>query len=509
MKEEQVDQLLYDARDHIPVDESLKKNLRNSFRKKRKPIWQNIWLYGAAVAAIIIFSLFQGQGGNFQEKTVSASTLKITNALSFLNIGSGEITEMAHKDGHLYISTINGVYLYEQDGMKEISKELAEDIFIEDDNMQVFERDGKIITLKNDKEQIIDNGTEPSVSKDGLYIAYVKEVNGVKDVWISDMNGETKKKVTTNPALYNYMSPEWSSVDRGLFVMKQRNQDESGQFQIMKVDLGEKALNAEQTVSQFLQALIVRDDDYAKSFMEHAPEILTISNPHQTGYRILSADEKDGSATVKAEVTWSYTANAYSMISTYEFKLASNENGYTITQVTELNNKELTLDASTGKVKLNGDEILFSFSDVPTDNIQSSNYRISSFVLNQEGNQVIFTIQEMQDGTHQAAVDLFTFDLTNKTFTFLDKVKLAEVEKSIGISEMSLDESGKYLALDVFLDEPPFSPYMLVYDLDQKKQVAEFSKTTSQFWQGNQLLMQKMEDEQLVMLHWFDPLSKN
>ena len=98
----------------------------------------------------------------------------------------------------------------------------------------------------------------------------------------------------------------------------------------MKVELGKQKLTAEHTVERFLQALVVRDDDYAKSLMEDPPEFLTYSNPHFIGYRILDAENKENNVYVKAEVYRADTARPYYSVSQYEFKLKKEKNRYII-----------------------------------------------------------------------------------------------------------------------------------------------------------------------------------
>jgi hypothetical protein len=53
-------------------------------------------------------------------------------------------------------------------------------------------------------------------------------------------------------------------------------------------------LTNEETVKRFLQALILRDDDYTKSMMANPPELLTYSNPHITVYKIVSSGSENG-----------------------------------------------------------------------------------------------------------------------------------------------------------------------------------------------------------------------
>jgi hypothetical protein len=588
MDEEKVVTLLYQLRDEIKVDETLKGNLRKTFGKKRAPIWKKIGMYGVAAAIILVSFLLV----DLKPKPVDANSLKITNTLSFYNLGSGEVTAMTHHNGNLYLSfDKKGIFIYTSNGLEKISEETATDLsidasgenvlfsangsvaildlktnkkkmlldnsnntryshpvwkdsqtifvtkesgnkqemiewnlqnqkeqvvvegknpsYFEKNQQLVFERDGKVILKeKGGPKKIVDSGTEPSISQDGHYIAYVKESNGIEDVWVKDIDLKTDRKVTTNLDTngYHYFSPVWSSTDRGLFVLKQRS---TGPAQMMKIDLGEKELDAQQTVNRFLQALIVRDDDYAKTMMKTPPEILTISNPHQTGYQILSSGkEKDGVVHVQAEVTWSYTANPYYKMSTYDFELMHGENGYVISQVTELKSKELKPEVNTDHIQLiEGDkkETLFSISDIPKKMLKDSHTRLASLALDPNENKILFTIQEVRDDSNQATVNLISYDRKSKSFTFIDRIDSIDGHKNIGVSGMSLSGSGKYAALDLFIDEPPYSAHVYVYYLQEGKQLKQLNQTHTYFWQDNQLLLEKIEEDQSTILQRFDP----
>jgi hypothetical protein len=588
MEDEKVVKLLYQLRDEIKVDETLKRNLRQSFEKKRMPLWRKIGMYSVA-AAIILFSFLLV---DLKPKPVDANALKITNSLSFYNLGSGKITAMTDHNGTLYLSLDKkGVFIYSANGLKKISDEATDNLsidangenllysangsvvsldlktnqkkvelnstsaihydhpvwkdnqtifvtkdsgikqeiiewnlqtnnekvvtngknpaYLEQTQLLVFERNGKILMKEKDgSEKIADTGTEPDVSKDGHYLAYVKESNGIDDVWVKDIDLKTNRKVTTNldSNSYHYFSPVWSSTDRGLYVLKQRNEYPA---QITKIDLGEKELDAKQTVSRFLQAIIVRDDDYAKTMMKTPPEILTISNPHQTGYQIIDiGKEKNGVVHVQAEVTWSYTANPYYKISTCDFELMHGKNGYIISQVTEIKSKEIKPEINTNTVQLiEGDkkETLFSLSDIPRKMLKDSHIRLSSLALNPNENKILFTVQEMQDDSNQAAVNLISYDIKNKLFTFIDRIEAIDGHKNIGVSGMSVSGSGDYAALDLFLDEAPYTAHVYVYNLQQEEQMKQFKQTHTYFWQDNLLYMQKIEDDYSNILQKFDP----
>lgn len=75
--------------------------------------------------------------------------------------------------------------------------------------------------------------------------------------------------------------------------MKKRNDGENGPAKIMKIELSEQSSTEIETVKSYLQALMVRDDDFAKSLLKDQPEFLTYSNPKQIGFQILETTKKN------------------------------------------------------------------------------------------------------------------------------------------------------------------------------------------------------------------------
>ncbi|MGB9809542.1 MAG: hypothetical protein ACPLSA_05815 [Caldanaerobacter sp.] len=184
--------------------------------------------------------------------------------------------------------------------------------FVKNADAIVFERDNKIIykNLKDGSEKIIDEGKRPSVSPNGYYIAYEKNelkkekmgdiefsVN-MNNIWIADASSlATKKQVTLNvpkslppeisekeiknyitTTLYSYYWPVWSSDSKSIFVLKNLNEDIRGNImQLMKIELGTQTLSPEEVVKKFLQAIIVRDEDFARVLMKNPPTIMTVS----------------------------------------------------------------------------------------------------------------------------------------------------------------------------------------------------------------------------------------
>lgn len=102
---------LYELRNEIEVDTDLKKQLRKTFVKKsRTRKWKNAWIPLLAAASLFLAFLLSNEQ---VPQHVKASSLKIANAISFLDIGSGEITAYTYHDGRLYLSLEGrGIFVY-------------------------------------------------------------------------------------------------------------------------------------------------------------------------------------------------------------------------------------------------------------------------------------------------------------------------------------------------------------------------------------------------------------
>jgi hypothetical protein len=533
-----------------------------------------------------------------QTKHVKAQELNVTNAVSFFDIGRGNITSVVHDHGHLYVSIRDqGIFLYTESGLTKLTESESDSlsfdsegstllfsqgghivqlnvkigkekiifngsasvqyeqpvwknknemyatkkrdnqeqivhisletkkerviadgshpVLIEQNEQLVYEHNGNVmVKMESSETQLVDKGTDPSVSEDGRYISYVKKENGISNVWIIDADLKTKKKITTNipmeasnkqKGVYQYSSPVWDSGKRQLYVMKKNNRNEEiQQVQLMKIELSHEKLTAEETIERYLQALVVRDDDYAKSLMENPPEFLTYSNPHQTGYHVLQAEERGDSVYVQAELYREDTARPYYSVTTYKFELRKGGNGYIIHRTDEVDVKELSADDMNDLKMISGEkqESLFTLQDVPKQQIKTDNIRLASLVWNQKKDQIIFSIQEMNE---VPGVTLWIYDRKNKQFTFLDRIDSINKKKNIVMIGMALSQDGRYLALDLDAgDNHNPRTSVLMYDLEKGKRSAQLDQAHSVFWQGDHFLFERLTDQQ-AMLYSFHP----
>ncbi|MEK3937138.1 hypothetical protein MKY41_17675 [Sporosarcina sp. FSL W7-1349] len=378
--------------------------------------------------------------------------------------------------------------------------------FVTKEQKLVFHRDGKILLyeLKKGDEEIVDDGKSPSISNDENYISYVKTSSGVEDVWIADLDLETKKKVTTNPppryestekAIYRYQSPIWGEEERQLYVMKTRIDGDHEPVQIMKIELSDEEMTATQTVKSFLQALVVKDDDYAMGLMKNPPAFLTYSNPRQIGFQIIGVKEQQQSATVEAEVDWTDTALPYYQITTYEFALVKEKGRFVINQVKEMPQIELSANDQNQIQLAKGEnkEIIFSLQDVPQAFIADENVRFSSLVITHDEKTVIFSLQ----GEEQVVV--LAFDRETKSFNLLTAIPDAVM------TQLALDSTGRYVAADYYTNSSGSN--LTLFDVAKGKQIVQFADTYSVLWRGNRLIVQEVAESH-ALLYEYDPQTE-
>lgn len=571
MDSDKIEKHLHELKNEIFVDQDFKKQLRQTFvKKKRSKFHQRAW-FSALVAAAIFFAVFFS---DYRIQEINASAFNIHNAISFFDVGRGEITSHTYDGETLYVSIKNeGIYSYSSNGYVKITEDTADsltysphlesllftqdgDIFIyhvktklkekimsgsysqivaqssqiiyatevfEDEltilelnlktnkekviskgshpsfnkkeNKIVFERDGEIIIRDHKgKEIVADIGKDPSVSKDGSYISYIKENAGFEDVWIIDFNLETKRKVTTNPpsrdnkkvGIYKYQSPVWGSGDRSIYVLKKNSNEETSR--IMMISLSEKEKTSIETVESYLQSLIIRDDDYAMSLMDHPPEFLTYANPHQIGYLIRSLVEDGDLAKVTADVYWTDTALPFYQITTFEFSLHRKDGHYSIKSITEKGIKEISA-FNNEQVQLfdNGQAIddFFHLYDIPKSLMSSENIRISSLVISHNGKDIIFSLQEMD---HGSSVTILKYEIETKSFSILTTISSEKDEDTV-MEQISMNSTGQYIAVDVTIGE---NSKVVVLDLTDGKKVQQFNNHHTVFWQKDFLLMEEI-----------------
>lgn len=456
--------------------------------------------------------------------------------------------------------------IYEMDLQNKAVKELAagsHPSYVRGTGIIVFEREQKIISknLTDGKEVTVDNGRFPMVSPDGNYVAYVKTehrdrnagegVNAkisedISNVWIADAGDyQTKKRVTANypfeftdvdqwlkslkpsavpqvlslSGRYTYYEPVWSSDSNSLYVLK--NAEGSG-MRLVKIDFTTVKQTPRDTVSRFLQALVVRDDDYAKSLMKNPPDILTVSNPHQVGYKILNSGQEEGRQYVDAEIYAQYTANPDYYITLARFYLSLGENGYIIDRMDSGESLTVTTDINQTGIYLTKDgekQLLFKDSDIPAQYATPGSHRFASLAYDRQTANLVFAVQVLQDAARQqkASVKILNYNLNTKEFKLIDHITTVNNKFNAGVESLVIDDSGQYAAVNVFsADDTTYASHTFVYDLKTHARIklenlfrdTDIGSVHTNFWKDGSLVFTLSSTGQ-YMGYVYNPESKD
>ncbi|AAM23614.1 Tol biopolymer transport system component [Caldanaerobacter subterraneus subsp. tengcongensis MB4] len=396
--------------------------------------------------------------------------------------------------------------------------------FVKTEDAIVFERDNKIIykNLKDGSEKIIDEGKNPSVSPNGYYIAYekyepkkekVEDMNvtvSMNNIWIADAASfTTKKQVTLNvpkrippevlkekiqnyvtSSLYTYYWPVWSSDSKSIFVLKNLNEDIRGNtMQLMKIELSREELTPEEVVKKFLQAIIVRDEDFARVLMKNPPQMMTMSNPHPVAYEILGSGTEDGKPYVDASLTYGYIMNGYCSVNKSRYYLSPDSNGYIIDSIKDLGTVEfIEKNGTFYKIENNVETKLFDSGEIPKEILPDNlNTHSTTLTYSPKTNTIFFTMQT----NDRSQSRIISYDISHRAFKLIDSL-----ENTI-IPDIKVDSSGKYLAVLAYNDTSQQSN-TYVYnlktgereDLRSRFEDTKIEEISPQFWQQDKLIFQ-------------------
>lgn len=385
----------------------------------------------------------------------------------------------------------------------------------------VFERDRKIMKrdLSSGQEMTIDDGRFPALSPEGGFVAYVKSVqtkrevkpnvfisDDLSDVYIASVaDPADRKKVTANysnqhispeewlakvntsptpqtlvlPGAYSYYNPVWGRDFGTLYVLKSPNR-EGGEMRLMRIAMAQKVLPVAEVVSQWLEAVVNRDDDYAKSLMTSPPAVLTISNPHPVGYTVLASGSEHNQPYVDAEQYLAYTANPYHQILRQRFYLKETGRGYLIDEIKEIGNIQvyerdgIVWEESNGKRRE-----LIGLQDLQPATGQGAANRISALAYSRQTGKVLFAVQN----TEGFAVKLF--DVSTRIVVDVTSLQ----GHDLVAMDASFSAGGRYAVLNYGGLQIPYS--VLLYDVQSGRVLMNESlpNAPQAHWAGENLVL--------------------
>lgn len=421
--------------------------------------------------------------------------------------------------------------------------------FAGNDHTLVYERENQIylLDIESMEEKLLGEGRSPSVSPDGNLIVYNKGFmekrdhgtniwveETIDDLWIADLaNFTASRKLTDNlpyhfidenewakgleptdyPQVlfflgqYNYFNPSWSSDSQNLYAVKISNAD--GEMRLMKVCFSEKALTNEDTVRNYLQALVLRDDDYARSLLSKKPEKpLTLSNPHPVGYRIIGSGTEEGKPYVDAELYLEYSGSAYFQQVTSRYLTGTLNDSPIIEQIRTIGMMELFEKdgiVQLTRAKDSGEtEKLFSLNDIPTDFGIGAESRINSIAYNQARNSIVMAVSTGGNEAETVTFKIIQYDISGKQFTLIDTLS-----GFAAVGDTLLSADGKYLAFNASSgSEENNETQAFIYDLEShaKQNISSLSgltfegSTSVNYWDENLLIFSLHTPKETVKL---------
>lgn len=410
--------------------------------------------------------------------------------------------------------------------------------------------------LADGQETVIDEGRFPAVSPDGKYIAYVKPDNNRRElqpnasveerqdqVWISDIDGGTKRSITSNQpyrfiteqdwlkqlkagdtpqvltysGVYSYYDPVWSSDSESLYVLKGGNR-EGSRTSIMRVDLSKKKRNPEEIVQSFNRAVIGREPDFARGLLKNDGDFIISSNPHQVSYSIIGSGTENGKPYVDVETNWAYTANPDYSVHYVRYTLAQGENGsLLIDESRKLPGGASLLEQRDGSIALQiGDKAkktILSIDSVPDDLRPDGKFRIASLAYLPEQEQVVFTLQVLMDAQKQqhSSVKVIIYDVKTGVFRLIKEIPEISGMIDVGVENLIVSRDGRFAALDLFSEhEKPFKSHTLVVDLETNDSAwfeeavtgTQIEGTHTFYWDGNELYFILASQGQKLYYKW-------
>ncbi|OBR67607.1 hypothetical protein A7K91_22255 [Paenibacillus oryzae] len=362
----------------------------------------------------------------------------------------GDIMEVEVKDGKAHLFSVGSSPSY-----------------VSGQRTLVFEREGAImsINLKTKEERKLAEGSYPSVSPDGNYVAFVvtRGNPAMEELWIADIDFQTRKRLIENQladawdrntgeiiegkqqARFTLEQPVWSGNSSSMLVYKTFHTNDEYK-KLVRLEVTDQEPTPEDIVAGSIEALIYRDEEYAHSFFSYDPGYLKGTSPRQIGYSIIDSGEKEGVRYVDAETYLSYS-DPYMAIQKTRYFLSEGEMGYRIDDMLDLSYTELSVwdDGIYRSIEgVREEEPLLKTSDLPQADgwsnagVDSLNYRESDKTL-------WLTLKREKEG--QSALSLISYDFTKQQWTEWSSYENAR-------SHMLLvDDDGGHVSMDLTLYE--------------------------------------------------------
>jgi len=206
---------------------------------------------------------------------------------------------------------------------------------------------------------------------------------------------------------------------------------------------------------------------------------------------------------------WQYTADAYYQIVRARYYISPENERFIIDSVKTIGSTEVTAHNGIIYIKPGGKdkEELFGMNDIPAHLTSGiNNTRFSSLALNEGTSTLIFTISG-QDSNNVPVVKVFNYNIKDKSFKLLDTIDKISNENNIGVTGLTIDNTGQWTAVEFFTQTAgTIKSHAVVYNIKtgEKKAVGALFTPPSQgsintlFWDGSRLVLETATPDQTV-----------
>lgn len=409
-------------------------------------------------------------------------------------------------------------------------------------NALVFQSENEHViykSLKDNSEKDLGDGSQPSASPDGNYVALtrtertLKEVEknvkietNLQDIWILDLNNTAiKKKITNNYPLktideeewlkgitpsneeqilsyggkYWYLYPSWGSDSKSIYSMKRvfNNDNKRDEGRLIKISLSNKELTGKDIVARYLKNVSSMDGDYLDSLVDSNFKDEEFNAYKLTGYNILTSGKDATGQYVDTAINLASKDNSDYKVQNARYYLLNGEGTYVIIGKKILNETEVSRD-KLGIYLINSSEKskVISLLDIPQKYLSGKENSFDEVAYSKVSGTVYFTMKtDESDTKNNSILNIFAYNLNTKQLIQLDNIKTDQGK--INTSMLALDYTGKYIVLNYRITKGnEYKDLSNLYETDGKLKknlneiidVYKVDSSISSFWEEKSLI---------------------
>ncbi|MFL0248436.1 hypothetical protein [Candidatus Clostridium stratigraminis] len=394
-------------------------------------------------------------------------------------------------------------------------------------------------SLKDNTEKDLGDGSQPSASPDGNYVALtrtertLKEVEknvkietNLQNIWVIDLNNTAiKKKITNNYPLktideeewlkgitpsneeqilsyggrYWYLYPSWNSDSKSIYSMKRifNSDNKRDEGRLIKISLSNKELSGNDIVERYLKNISSMDEDYLNSLVDTNFKDEDLNIYKLKGYNILSSGKDTAGQYVDAAINLASKDNSADKVQNVRYYLLMRGGTYIILGKKILNEVEVSSNKLGIYLNSNGQKSkIISLLDIPQKYLEGKANTFDEVAYSKVNETIYFTMKADENNTKKISIlNVFAYNLNTKQLMQLDNIK--NKEGKLNANTLSLDYTGKYIVLNYSITEGnAFKNISNLYETDSKakKTLNEIigayksESSISAYWEGKSII---------------------